>query len=80
MRKIGRMLLMLALAAFGLSGAAALAQQQNMTLPDVTVTAPGNIPPSTAASNPYFGQTRVEEGNWLLDPLLVVADRRHRRG
>jgi hypothetical protein len=49
-----------------LSGAAAA--QQNTTLPDVTVIAPGNVPSSTAASNPYFGKTRVEEGNWPSIP------------
>jgi hypothetical protein len=65
MRKVGNLLL--ALAAIGLSSATALAQQ-NMTLPDVTVTAPGNIPPSTAASNPYFGKTRVEEASWPSIP------------
>jgi hypothetical protein len=49
------------------------AAQQSMTLPDVTVTAPGNIPPSTAASNPYFGNTRVEEASW---PSIPCTDSR----
>jgi len=65
MRKISGLLL--ALAVLGFSEPNALAQQ-NMTLPDVTVTAPGNIPPSTAASNPYFGKTRVEEASWPSIP------------
>jgi hypothetical protein len=48
-----------ATACFG-SGAAA---QQNLTLPDVAVTAP-SVPPPSAKPNPYFGNSRVEENKW----------------
>ena len=46
--------------------------QQQMTLPELTVTAPSaSTPPpgsSTAPSNPYFGKTRVEETEWPSIP------------
>jgi hypothetical protein len=67
MRAIDEMTIAIALgASVCLSGAAAA--QQNTTLPDVSVIAPGNIPPSTTASNPYFGKTRVEEASWPSVP------------
>jgi hypothetical protein len=67
MRIIDGMGIALALAALAGLSRDAFAQQ-NMTLPDVAVTAPGNIPPSTAATNPYFGKTRVEEASWPSIP------------
>src|SRR5580704_15400037 len=67
MRAIGGLAIAVALGAIGcLSGGAAA--QQTLSLPDVTVTAPANIPPSTAAGNPYFGKTRVEETSWPSIP------------
>jgi hypothetical protein len=68
MRAIGGTIIAAALGAIAcLCGTAAA--QQNMTLPDVTVTAPSNtIPPSTTAANPYFGKTRVEEATWPSIP------------
>jgi hypothetical protein len=67
MRAIDGLGIAVALGVIGcLSGTAAA--QQNMTLPDVSVTAPGNIPPSTTAGNPYFGKTRVEEASWPSIP------------
>ncbi|MBV9552851.1 MAG: hypothetical protein JO032_08685 [Alphaproteobacteria bacterium] len=51
---------------------AAAAPQDTTTLPDVTVTAPANIPPDansyTAGGNPYFGKTRVDEASWPSIP------------
>jgi len=45
------------------------AAQQGLTLPEVTVIAPGNnAPSSTAGGNPYFGKTRVEEASWPMIP------------
>jgi hypothetical protein len=67
MRAIRGIAIAIVLGAIACRGDIAVAQQ-NMTLPDVTVTAPGNIPPSTAATNPYFGKTRVEEGSWPSIP------------
>jgi hypothetical protein len=56
----------LAIAAIACSGGGAAAQQ-NLSLPEVTVTAPPAAPsvaPPSAKPNPYFGKTRVEEDKW----------------
>ncbi|HTZ35795.1 MAG TPA: hypothetical protein VMB84_07200 [Stellaceae bacterium] len=67
MHRFARTLLFLVGAASG--AGAALAQQQPMALPEVTVTAPRdpNEVRSTsqgAVGNPYFGNVRVEETKW----------------
>src|SRR5271163_5355347 len=54
----------------------AIAQQPNMALPDVTVTAPASPPvaPPTSQSapgNPYFGNLRVEETKWPEIPCAA---------
>jgi hypothetical protein len=48
------------------SGAGA---QQNLTLPDVAVTAPPVTP--SAKPNPYFGNSRVEEDKWPEIPCAA---------
>ena len=45
-------------------GAAVAADQANMVLPEVTVTAPPPAPPSWRKFTPYFGNPRVEESTW----------------
>src|SRR5258708_39943566 len=44
--------------------------QQNLTLPDVAVTAP-SVPPPSAKPNPYFGNSRVEENKWPEIPCTA---------
>jgi hypothetical protein len=63
----------LVLAAIACSGAGAAAQQ-NLSLPDVTVTAPPVAPPPIAPSakpNPYFGNPRVDEDKWPEIPCAT---------
>ena len=74
MRVIGFTTLGLVLGTILSAGPAAHAQQ-NMTLPDVSVTAPANQNPQgtrptsqAAPGMPYFGNTRVEEASWPVIP------------
>jgi hypothetical protein len=58
------------------SFAAAASAQQNMTLPEVTVIAPGNQPQTSPTSQsapgmPYFGNVRVEETKWPEIPCAA---------
>jgi len=67
--RISTALAFVAMAGTGIPAAA----QQNMALPDVTVTAP-TTPPSGAASAggmPYFGKVRVEEDKWPEIPCAA---------
>jgi len=52
------------------AGAPAPPHQQNLTLPDVAVTAP-SVPPPSAKPNPYFGNSRVEENKWPEIPCTA---------
>lgn len=73
MRAIDRVAASLVLGAIACSGAGAAAQQ-NLALPDVTVTAPRVAPPPIAPSakpNPYFGNARVEEEKWREIPCAA---------
>jgi hypothetical protein len=72
MRTIDGIAASLALGVIAHAGAAA---QQNLLLPDVTVTAPRPTPPPitspSAKPNPYFGNARVEEDKWREIPCAA---------
>jgi hypothetical protein len=73
MRATGRVAASLVFGAIACSGVGAAAQQ-NLSLPDVTVTAPRVTPPPIAPSakpNPYFGNARVEEDKWREIPCAA---------
>jgi hypothetical protein len=69
MRADDRMAAVLVLGAIACWGTGAAAQQ-NLTLPDVAVTAP-SVPPPSAKPNPYFGKSRVEEDKWPEIPCTA---------
>jgi hypothetical protein len=74
MRAIEGMAATLVLAVIACSGIGAAAQQ-NLSLPEVTVTAPPVTPPPAtpewAKPTPYFGKTRVEEDKWPEVPCAA---------
>jgi hypothetical protein len=69
MRAVDRMATTLVLGAITCLGGGTAAQQ-NLTLPDVAVTAPPVTPPP-AKPNPYFGNARVEEDKWPEIPCAA---------
>jgi hypothetical protein len=68
MQAINRLAGVLAVAAMAWANGAAA--QQNLTLPEVSVTAPSSTPPAppsgaaSAGGMPFFGNARVEETKW----------------
>ena len=73
MRAIERMVASFVLAAIACVGTHAAAQQ-NLSLPEVVVTAPPVTPPPitpSAKPNPYFGNPRVEEDKWPEIPCAA---------
>lgn len=92
MRAIGCGSLGFILATIITAGPAAHAQQQDLTLPEVTVTAPATPSPQQvrptsqgAPGMPYFGNVRIEEASWPVIPCTASrvgasADASCRRG